>query len=51
MGLRFGVRAAEFWSCLLLPFTERRHWEKEVGGGMGENSTVKILDKISWKYN
>lgn len=25
---------------------ERKFWS-----GVGENSTVKILDKVSWKYN
>lgn len=51
MGLRFGVRAAGSLELPFAPFTERRHWERKFGGGMGENSTVKILDKISWKYN
>lgn len=46
MALRFGVRAA---GSLELPFTaihredtgKRKFW-----GGVGENSTVKILDKV-----
>ena len=30
-----GSEQLEVWSCLLLPFTERRHWEKEVRGWDG----------------
>lgn len=47
MGLRLlgGQEQLEFWSCLL-HHSQRRHWEKEVGGGMVSQQLKSWIELI-----